>query len=76
MSLGPSYGVYISHLVLFARICDNHSDVIYTFEIMFLTSMTKYVQREPSEKCKHHMMGPKTCHHPKKKEEKEEKKRK
>ena len=40
MSLGPSYGVYISHLVLFARICDNHSDVIYTFEIMFLTSMT------------------------------------
>jgi hypothetical protein len=40
MSLGPSYGVYISHLVLFARICDNHSDVIYTFEIMSLTSMT------------------------------------
>ena len=32
------------------------------------------MQKEPSEKCKHHMMGPKTCHHPRKKGEKEEKK--
>jgi hypothetical protein len=33
------------------------------------------VQREPSEKCKHHMMGPKTCHHPKKKRKKKKKKK-